>query len=409
VAATADTRHGGWWRGTIGILGAALLFNLGQGVLRPTTPLYLQHVFAANYRMVTAIPTVFGAGKWMTSLPAGYLLGHVGRRPIMVSGLLVIAASDVASIATSSYGVFVGCRALAGVGWALFGTIATSTMVDMPSARRRGRAVSLLMMSESAGLLFGTASGGWLYQRWGVASPFAFEAACMLVAAGLVARWTLPPATQAPAVEGARSGRLAEVLRTPGVLAMSMTNAVLTAIQTGVLVFLLPLYLAERGGLGPAAVGALTSLGIVGRLVALWLGGDLADRWGRERVLLGGLVLYAALLGTVPLVTASVALGLLSLGLGAAAGFVAPLPTALVADRARPPIQGLAIGALRTMTDSGQILGPLVMGACADALGLAAPFQLGAALLLATAWGCRVVPRATATGVPTGPRDDERP
>jgi len=39
------------------------LFNLGQGVLRPSMPLYLQRSFAANYRMVTLIPVVFGVGN----------------------------------------------------------------------------------------------------------------------------------------------------------------------------------------------------------------------------------------------------------------------------------------------------------------------------------------------------------
>src|SRR5262249_27966131 len=129
-------------RGAAGVLGAALLFNLGQGVLRPTFPLYLQHVFAANYRMVTAIPTVFGVGKWIANIPTGYLLDRLGRRRLMVWGLIVIAVSDVASVMTGTYGIFLGIRALAGVGWAMFGTVATATMVDVPAAQRRGRAVS---------------------------------------------------------------------------------------------------------------------------------------------------------------------------------------------------------------------------------------------------------------------------
>ncbi|MBI3329896.1 MAG: hypothetical protein HYZ81_24705 [Nitrospinae bacterium] len=41
------------WQAPMAVLAAALLFNLGQGVLRPTLPLYLKQVFAANYRMVT--------------------------------------------------------------------------------------------------------------------------------------------------------------------------------------------------------------------------------------------------------------------------------------------------------------------------------------------------------------------
>jgi hypothetical protein len=47
----------------VSILAAAFLFNLGQGVLRPSMPLYLEQTFAANYRMVTLIPVVFGLGK----------------------------------------------------------------------------------------------------------------------------------------------------------------------------------------------------------------------------------------------------------------------------------------------------------------------------------------------------------
>jgi MFS family permease len=57
-----------------------------------------------------------------------------------------------------------------------------------------------------------------------------------------------------------------------------------------------------------------------------------------------------------------------------------PLPTALIGDQVPPPLQGVAIGWLRTMTDSGQILGPLVMGAVADAVDLSTPFLLGGGL-----------------------------
>jgi hypothetical protein len=58
----------------IAVLSAAFLFNLGQGVLRPSMPLYLERTFAANYRMVTLIPVVSGTGKWIANLPTGYLL-----------------------------------------------------------------------------------------------------------------------------------------------------------------------------------------------------------------------------------------------------------------------------------------------------------------------------------------------
>jgi MFS family permease len=93
--------------------------------------------------------------------------------------------------------------------------------------------------------------------------------------------------------------------------------------------------------------------------------------------------------GSLPLVTHAVALESWSLAIGAAAGFVAGLPTALIGDRVAPPFQGVAIGWLRTVTDGGHILGPVVMGALADATHLSTPFVFAAALLMAIAWRCR--------------------
>jgi len=369
------------------VLAAAFLFNLGQGVLRPSMPLYLQRTFSANYRMVTLIPVVFGAGKWIANMPTGYLLDRLAR-PLMVGGLVLIAFIDVVSVMTSRFDVFLGLRALGGVGWAMFATVATTATVSLPAPQRRGRAVSLLLMSETAGLLLGSAAGGWLYQGIGVASPFLFEAACMVVAAITVGHWA--SLAVAPLRQRSQDRRvLSTVLRTPGVVLMGVTNALLTAIQTGVLVFLFPLYLLTHAGLGPEAVGTVVSLSVLGRLMALWLGGTVSDRRGRMHVLIPGLLIYAALLAGTSRLTQPVVLGVCSFAIGATAGFVAAVPTALTSDRVESPLQGIAIGWLRTMSDSGQILGPLLMGALADAIDLSAPFLAGAALLAGTAWQCR--------------------
>jgi MFS family permease len=371
----------------VAVLAAAFLFNLGQGVLRPSMPLYLQRTFSANYRMVTLIPVVFGAGKWIANMPTGYVLDRLGRR-LMVCGLALIALIDVLSVMTSRFDVFLGLRALGGVGWAMFATVATTATVSLPGPQRRGRAVSLLLMSETSGLLLGSAAGGWLYQGIGVSSPFLFEAACMVVAAITVGHWASLAA--APSRQRLPDRRvLGTVLRTPGVVLMGVTSALLTAIQTGVLVFLFPLYLLTHAGLGPEAIGAVVSLSVLGRLMALWLGGTLSDRWGRMHVLIPGLLIYAALLAGTSRLTQPVVLGICSFAIGATAGFVATVPTALTSDQVEPALQGIAIGWLRTMSDSGQILGPLVMGALADAIDLSAPFLTAAALLAGTVLQCR--------------------
>jgi MFS family permease len=373
----------------IAVLSAAFLFNLGQGVLRPSLPLYLQHVFAAKYRMVTVIPTVFGAGKWVASLPTGHLLDKLGRRPLMVGGLLIIAACDVASMLTSEYTVFLGLRALAGAGWAMFATVATTTVLDPRASKGRGRAVSALMISETLGLLLGSAGGGWLYQAAGVGSPFLFEAACMVLGSTVLMRSVLPTVPLRSTAGRPTGARLGTVLRIPGVLLSAFTNTALVAVQTGLLVFLLPLYLVNRAAATPGTVGMIVSLGVLGRLVALTWGGGRSDRVDRARWLGSGLLAYGVLIAGVILLTHPIALALWSLAIGGVAGLVAPQPAALIGDQVPADLHGVAIGWLRTITDTGQILGPLAMGALADAMDLSTPFVAGAALLIATAWPYR--------------------
>ncbi len=99
------------WQVPVAVLAGAFLFNLGQGVLRPTLPLYLRQIFSADYRMVTLIPVVFGMGKWVASLPTGYLLDRLGRRRLMAGGLILIALVDIGSAMTSAYRVFLLARA----------------------------------------------------------------------------------------------------------------------------------------------------------------------------------------------------------------------------------------------------------------------------------------------------------
>ena len=101
------------------------------------------------------------------------------------------------------------------------------------------------------------------------------------------------------------------------------------------------------------------------------------------------MLLYAAILGTLVLNTNPVPLGAWSLLIGAGSGLIASIPTAVIGDRAPPEVQGVAIGWLRTVNDSGMIAGPLVFGAAADGVHLAAPFVLAAGLLIIVAWRCQ--------------------
>jgi MFS transporter, DHA1 family, multidrug resistance protein len=372
------------WRVGFGVLGAAFLFNLGQGVLRPSLPLYLRDAFAANYRMVTLIPVVFGAGKWVGNLPTGCLLDRLGRSRLTIAGLLIIGVCDVLSSVVINYAPFLTARACAGLGWAMFATVATTAMVNR--AGSRGRAISRLLMAETLGLLVGSAAGGSVYARSGPTTPFLLEASCMLVAAVVVGWFGLPPAAPPTPTVTSERRPLRHLVDVPGFVLMCCTNGAVMGIQTGVVVFLFPLYLVARGAMSPQTVGHLIALSVVGRLFALWLSGHMSDRRSRISMLALGLAAFGIVLGTLVLASGMVFFGLWSLLLGATAGFVAGLPTTIIGDRVDSSMHGIAIAWLRTATDAGMLVGPLAMGALADTMDLTAPFLLAAIILCILAY-----------------------
>jgi MFS family permease len=169
---------------------------------------------------------------------------------------------------------------------------------------------------------------------------------------------------------------------------LSLTSAALTAVQVGLIVFLFPLYAAVRAGVDATTVGLLVAVGVLGRLGALWIGGSAPDRERRFRLLVPGLVVYATLLALLGGLTHPLGLLAWNVATGAAAGLVMALPAALVGDLTPPPLQGVAIGWFRTVTDTGQIVGPLVLGGVADLVGLPHAFRSGALLLVLAAVGC---------------------
>jgi MFS family permease len=269
----------------------------------------------------------------------------------------------------------------------MFATVATTAMVTR--AASRGRAISRLLMAETLGLLVGSGVGGLLYVLSRPTSPFVLEAGCMVMAAIAVTGFGLPEATPSARVALTHHrGILKELGRVPGFVLMCCTNAALTGIQTGVIVFLLPLYLVERGRISPPAVGYLIALGVIGRLPGLWFAGRVSDHQVRMPRLARGLMAFGLVLATIVIVRDPVLLGVWSMLLGATAGFVASLPTTIIGDRVDPPLHGVAIGSLRTATDLGMLLGPLVMGPMADGVDLTVPFLVAGVILWALASAC---------------------
>ncbi|MFJ9543536.1 MFS transporter [Streptomyces sp. NPDC101225] len=154
--------------------------------------------------------------------------------------------------------------------------------------------------------------------------------------------------------------------------------------------------------LGADAEGAVTSLLVLGGLLALYDGaevllkpvfGSLADRVGARPVLLGGLAAFAVASGLYAVAGSPGWLWAARLGQGAAASAFSPSASALVARLNPAAKHGRAFGSYGFYKSIGYTLGPLLGGVLVWAGGLRLLFAVLAVLGAAVAvWAVLAVP-----------------
>ena len=125
---------------------------------------------------------VYGLTQALLQIPAGTLSDRIGRKPVIVGGLIIFATGSlVAANAETVYGVIIG-RALQGGG-----AIASAIMALMTDlTREENRMKAMASIGASIGLSFSVALviGPWLAAFGGLSSIFTTTA--LLAIAGVV-------------------------------------------------------------------------------------------------------------------------------------------------------------------------------------------------------------------------------
>jgi DHA1 family multidrug resistance protein-like MFS transporter len=127
----------------------------------------------------------------------GRLADSMGRRPMMIAGLLVAGAATAAIGFADQLGGSWPPPQLAGVGSGLFGPAQQAAVADViGSGRSGGKVLAVYQMASDVGAIVGPVAAGVLADRLGYGWAFGVTGGIMLLAAGawLGTRETLRPA-----------------------------------------------------------------------------------------------------------------------------------------------------------------------------------------------------------------------
>jgi MFS family permease len=128
---------------------------------------------------------------------------------------------------------------------------------------------------------------------------------------------------------------------------------------------LFPLYFAAAG-LSVAQIGILSfTYPAVWGLLQLWTGA-LSDRWGRKRLIAGGMLVQGGALAAIAVVRGFWPWVGAAAVLGTGTAMVYPTLLAAVGDVAHPRWRASAVGVYRLWRDSGYAAGAIVGGVTAD-------------------------------------------
>ena len=354
-------------------------------VVVPVMPHYVQQFSASAFDLGVVI-ALFGVGRLAANVPAGMLCRRVDPRWLLMVAVTVVVASMVATgYAPSLLAVWV-LRLVTGLAG---GTAITAGMVLialLADPVHRGRAMSLLQSMQLVGSSFGLALGGVTYGLGGVRAPFlacGVLALLVVIVGGPLLLRSATPRTAVDEPEPAAAPTQPRLLADRSFLTLCGACFAVFFHRFGGMQATIPLLAYTIVGMSVTQYGIVQGvISALGLLLAVPVG-ILSDRRGRKLPIAAGLLTAGAVTPLFLLAEAAPAFVAVLATSALAIGICSPVQSAFVVDLAPPGRPGTAIGVFRSFGDLAGIIGPLVLGALTDHLGLhAAVLALSGVLLV---------------------------
>jgi len=376
---------------SIGVIFLTVFLDLvGFGIVLPMLPIFSRD-FGASGWIIGIISASFSAMQFLFAPAWGRLSDRVGRRPVMLASLAastlsyaVFALGSSLESHAAALAVLLASRILAGICGANI-TVAQAYIADITPPEKRSKRLGLIGMAFGLGFIFGPFIGSESLKWFGMSGP-GWVAAAFCGINFLYAVFALPeswkPASSEHASTRPRVSTWREVLRRPGVGLLIHTFGLATfafaCFETTLgLLIMRNFHLDVKHDVNAqATVGYLYALsGVIGAIVQGGLIGRLVKQFGEARLVGFSLLLTAAALLPMPLITGAGYLSFKALFQSSGGPWallllllaLLSIGTALT----RPPLfgllttltpaheQGMTIGVAQSVGSLARILGPM--------------------------------------------------
>jgi len=361
------------------LLAANLLAPLGITLVSPLLD-SLSGPFGVSPARLGLLVSAYTAPPILLIPVAGVLADRVGRKPVLLSGILLYGAGGSAIALTTDFWVAVGLRLLQGVAFAGLTAIIITSIGDVYLGAREATAQGLRFTSSGVyQAVFPPVAGALVVVAW--QAPFLIYALAFPVAV-LVYLW-FPEPLDRSATDDEPSAGVREVLglaRRPRVISLVVGRALPMLPWVGFLTYNSLVVVRGIGG-SPAEAGILVAVNSTGLAVGGSQAGRITERFDSRlwplalsNLLLGGGLVVVAY---APVLAVAVAgAGALGLGFGVSLSLYRSVVTGLAPQRLRGGLVSVSESGGRVASTATPVAMGAVVAAATPALGLLGAVRL---------------------------------
>ncbi len=353
---------------TFSVCFSVFLFTIGQGATNPILPILVQNL-GATTSMTGFVVGIFGAGRFLTNLPAGFFAQKFGKKPILIIGPAIASIGYYLTGYFDSTGLILVSRLITGLGGGIHFVGAGIYLREISTLDNRGRILSLQTISILIGQTVGPIVGGYIGEIYGLNSPFIFASIALIFAIFLILTTVIEP-----------HSKLAEKNKTKknSIKNENILNIILIFIKSGLIPvglmtvstffhrsggrFTVAPLLIKNKGFSTTNIGTFFSVTSLSQLTSSSLSGYLVDKLGRKKLIIPGVLIILISLFLFNKSESYQMILYVAILFGIGEGALNASTNTLFADKAPQGYEGLTMGLLRTFGDLGFMIGPPILG-----------------------------------------------